>query len=149
MDYKRRNQIEQEERVREGIRRSIRFQNRTSDGSEGSGCIKVICFLVAIAIVWQFILYAGMPIALIGVGLSFWFYSGRDEVDDQGDRAGIMLAVVTGVISTIIGGISLLGNIHDEHAPFHKYLSSSDVIEKSAEPLEDSNSPEGSQMGAE
>jgi thiol:disulfide interchange protein len=82
------------------------------------GCFGFLALVVAIYVLWIAILYAGIPLALIGGGFAWYLFNqNRDDDSDAGESART-IANIVGVGSVMLGVISLIGNLYSDDGPF-------------------------------
>jgi hypothetical protein len=81
------------------------------------GCFGFIALLFLIAVVWQAILYVGIPIALAGgLAAAYLFKIAKDDEANDHSRRNAALLIAGG--STVLFLVSLAGNIFSDDGPF-------------------------------
>lgn len=91
-------------------------QDRASTAETDSGCLKLLPWMLVIALLWQGILFLGVPVGLAGIFLAYYCHK-SDRVEVSANRI-ILIAIA----SSLLVAISLIGNYKDEQAPLHAML---------------------------
>lgn len=92
------------------------------------GCFGFLCILFFVAILWQAVLYVGIPIAIVGGIVAAYLFDRANSDEEEGNATrGLALLVATG--SAVLFIVSAAGNIFTEDGPFAQ-----SEAEKTAEP---------------
>lgn len=86
------------------------------------GCFGFLTICVAIYFLWVAILYAGIPVALIGGLAAYGIFRSHRHHDDGAATDMRYLAAVIGGGAAVLLVTSLLGNIFTEHSPLKRLL---------------------------
>jgi len=92
------------------------------------GCFGLIALLIVIGLVWNVILYVGMPIGLLGGLVAYVAYRKASEVDEGGTDYKLKLLIL-GAASASLFVASAAGNYFTNDGPFSR--TSSDSVARS------------------